>query len=211
VSSHAAIITPFAARYNLTRVAQKRSTKKFISLALLGLVAAVFAVYGGFGSISVCGTCGAVQDSTEWQIPFTSVTYWHSTSITQTPLSAVVAKRQLATCSSHNWLFIHGGGNGIMCAIGDGRRVHQAALSSDVAAFVSAVSDYQGQGEAQRWLKVALDTEASRDLVSLLAGDLPEHGFPHRQTFDGWWQQHRDVIDTLLNDFGVRSAASAGR
>jgi hypothetical protein len=189
----------------------KRSTKRFLGLALLGLVAAAFALYGAFGSISVCGTCGAVQDSTEWQIPFTSVTYWHSTSITQTPLSAVVAKRQLAACPPHNWLFIHGGGNGILCAIGDGRRVHQAALSPNVAAFVSAVTEYQGQREGQRWLKMALDPEASGEVLSLLAGDVPQSGFADRTTFERWWKQQRDVVDTLLSEPHGRPTKSGGR
>jgi hypothetical protein len=178
----------------------KRSTKRFLGLALLVLVAAALALYGAFGSISVCGTCGAVQDSTEWQIPFRSVTYWHSTSITQTPLSAVVAKRQLAACPSHNWLFIHGGGNGTLCAIGDGRRVHQAALSPNVAEFVSAVSEYKGQREGQRWLKMALDREASREVLSLVASEIPANGFGDRTTFERWWKQQRNVVDTLLSE-----------
>jgi hypothetical protein len=189
----------------------KRSTKKFLGLALLILAAAAFAVFGAFGSTSVCGTCGVVQDSTEWQVPFTSVTYWHSTSISQTPLSAVVAKRQLATCPSHNWLFIHGGGNGILCAIGDGRHVHQAALSPDVAAFVSAVSEYQGQREGQRWLKMALDPEASREVLSLLASEIPANGFGDRKTFDRWWKQRGDFIDAIVTEFDARIAKPAGR
>jgi hypothetical protein len=179
------------------------SPKNLVGLAFLGLAAGAFVLFGTFGSSSVCGGCGAVQRSTEWQIPFTSVTYWESTFVVQTPLSAVVARVGLPPCAPHNWLFAHGSGNGVMCAISDGRHIHQAAASPQVAAFVSAVSQYRGPTEARRWVKMILDPAASRDVRSLVVvSNIPESGFADREAFERWWQEHRDFIDPLLTDFG---------
>ena len=139
-----------------------RKRKRALSLtgaSLVGLL--VFGVRSGrFTSVSVCGGCGADEVTTEWEVPFTQFTYWRSHRIEQTPLSMVVARNGLAPAHAHTWLFVHGSGNGVACAIGTSARLAIAAHYPSIPEFIDAVAKYQGQAPAQKWTGALLSRNA---------------------------------------------------
>src|SRR5689334_2267619 len=91
-----------------------------IVLALLGMRAA-------FSYTSICPICGEIQETTEWQLPFTQVTYHTSTYVASSPLSRIISKRHPVGLHAHQWQFCIGGGNGVRCALGDGRGLFMEA------------------------------------------------------------------------------------
>src|SRR4051812_14748597 len=86
-----------------------------------GILILWVAVTSTFTYVSVCPICGDLQHTTEWQVPFTEITYWTHSSTSSTLLSATIVRRRSPGVHPHNWLFAYGAGNGVQCALGDGQ------------------------------------------------------------------------------------------
>ena len=186
-------------RTHVDPATKARLRKRVAGLGAVGVavVLAVGAWYGRFVSISVCDACGAEESTTEWQIPLTGVTYWRSTHIRQTPLSTAISRNGLAPGHTHTWQYVHGSGNGIMCAVGSGGRVFTSLRYPAVATFIDGVARYQGVARARKWTAALLDVNRSNDTLSMiLFEDVPEGGFTSREQFERWWQQHGKNLKT---------------
>jgi hypothetical protein len=176
----------------------------FVTLAFLGLL--VIAVWGRFNYISICKNCGTVQNSTDWQIPLTEITYWHSRSELETPLSKAISLNGLSVPHVHDWMFAHGSGNGAMCALGLGGHIASAAYSPQAAIFLDAVTKWQGKAKAERWLQLLLDPKRSDEaLSSILLLDTPMDGFADQPHFEKWWREHQDQVASALDPVAVTS------
>jgi hypothetical protein len=175
--------------------------RKRTMLIVLVAALALAAFFGAFGYSSICTNCGAIEHTTEWQLPFTQLTVWRSHSIEATPLSRVVDHRQLALASGHAWIFASGGGNGVTCAIGPGRHIYSAVLSPEVATFIDAMSQYRGTTETRRWLASVLDPNHSMTVEGQIRfARIPPAGFTGQAQFDAWWRNHHDHLGTLLDE-----------
>jgi hypothetical protein len=169
----------------------------FISVALVPL--GLLILLGRFGYTSICTTCGAIQNSSEWQIPFTEITYWRSSSVAPTTLSRVVERHHLSLSHAHTWVFAAGGGNGTTCAIGPGRHLCTAVTSQPVANFIDAMARYHGQSEAQRWLSALLNPDRSNYVSGMIRmADVPTNEFDSPLQFETWWRSHRDDLGMSL-------------
>src|SRR5690348_15012967 len=97
-----------------------RRKKIAISLAIVALlVLAASALFCRFEFTSVCSQCGATRDTTDWQIPLTSVRVFSHSSEHASPVSTVLVSSGTVATHQHQWLFCQGGGNGVKCAIGE--------------------------------------------------------------------------------------------
>jgi len=105
-------------------------------VAVVGLT--VSALFGRFGFTSVCSRCGAIRDTTDWQIPLTSITVFSLSSTHASPVSTILTSTGIIVAHEHKWLFCQGGGNGVRCAIGAGRHIRPAVESDGVAAVIAA-------------------------------------------------------------------------
>jgi hypothetical protein len=172
-------------------------TKKRIALTVIGCIVLAFgAFWGAFSYSSVCTTCGAEQHATDWQLPMLPVTYWRTRSVSETPLSRAMARDGLVGPHQHTWAFARGGGNGVMCAIGPGRHVNVNA--PDVVAFLDAVTQYRGVDEGRRWAAMFLLPKPGGP-ASYVTIDEPREGFPTKEGFEMWWEEHREEIDWALS------------
>jgi hypothetical protein len=161
----------------------KRATIIIVGTIIVGTVA----LFSTFSSISVCGVCGCTCQRTELQIPFTFVTYWRFERAFESPLSEQVNRLKLAPLHKHDWIFIHGSGNGIMCALGSGGEIHTSARSPEVAAFIADTHRYRDADEARRWLAIALrEREASALNNWLFMGASPYTGFESAEDYENW-------------------------
>src|SRR5258705_8395552 len=98
-------------------------TKKRIAIATtvaLLILVGMSALFGAFGYSSVCRRCGLERRGTDWQIPLTSISVCKSSSEKPTPVSVTLERNGTVGRHEHDWLFIHGAGNGITCALGSG-------------------------------------------------------------------------------------------
>ena len=151
------------ARRRKTAVAACAATALWILLAW---------VNGPFRYGSVCDRCGALQSTTEWRLPFTGLPVFAHSTESETPLSRVLMTNGIVSSHAHHWLFGHGSGNGVKCAIGPGRHVSPTAASEDFATLVLMLHR-NGQSELQgRVLSGAFDPRTSR-MVGCLAVDAP--------------------------------------
>lgn len=173
-------------------VLPKRSRARLLAgSATIVAVATIIQFFFTFSYTSICTACGSIQHTTEFHIPFAGVTYWHSRSETETPLSKIIAKHQLAPAHSHSWLFANGAGGGVTCAIGEGRHLYGAVQSSEVASFVDAVATYEGHVNANQWLNRLLDPKRSQNALNAIhfAG-VPDVSFTNQPQFEQWKKDH---------------------
>jgi len=168
-----------------SRLSRKRIA--FISIGLL--VTGLVAFFCTFGSISVCNVCGATQTETDFQLPFIDVTYWSMKHVESTTLSRTVERLNLCPPHQHEFVFAHGGGNGVMCAIGQGRHFLGACQYDELSAFVADVAKYRSNSVAAEWLTESLDPDRS-SRVMYIARSFPLTGFVDQDKFDGWWKEN---------------------
>ncbi len=174
-----------------------RNSKFPILAGALILVLVIAALYGAFGSTSVCTKCGAVQQATDWQIPFTSVTVFRYTSVQSTPVSDILVRNGLVPRHDHQWSFCAGGGNGIRCAIGDGSRILPSVESSNAANIISASQQFNEIQFRDRMLLALFDPKTS-DTIRQLGMLVPTNGFPDATTFHAWLGENSELFDETV-------------
>src|SRR5438309_425937 len=104
--------------------------------AFLILISAAFAFWPfRFYYDSVCSQCGAAKWTTEWQLPYSQTSLYSHSSVQETALSSYLARSGYIGTHSHRWLFGHGGGNGVRCALGDGDSIRQSVTSPNVECY----------------------------------------------------------------------------
>jgi hypothetical protein len=171
-------------------------------LIVFGCLLLAFAVLlGHFCSTEIFTTCGEMHDITEYQIPLTNFTYFTTRRTSPTPFSIAVARAGLVSPNhTHQWLYASGGGNGVICAIGDGRHLYNAVISPEVATFLQATATYRGRAAAQSWTKALLDPKRSDDATSgIRSSGMPTSGFPDKAAYDNWLLTQSVPLDDWLN------------
>lgn len=149
-----------------------------------------------FSYDSFCTHCGAEQFTTEWQLPGCDWTFFRISSVKATPLSQYVTSSHLAEAGSHDWLFAHGGGNGVRCALGSGDRLRDSVQSANLVRFLQLVREFGGEAESKEFLRLALDPEASWK-VSQAGLFLPENGFSTVSDYRSWISENDLEIEKL--------------
>jgi hypothetical protein len=173
--------------------------RRRIFILLLGCLCLPFAIwFGRFDSLEICTTCGQMQYLSEFQIPLTRLTYFTTRRPSATPFSIALNRAKIVnTTHTHQWLFASGGGNGILCAIGDGRHLLTAVTSPDVATFLQATATYRGQPAAQAWINTLLDPKQSFEASSAIqCATVPTAGFPTKAAYDRWLQAQPVQLET---------------
>ena len=165
-------------------------------LAVFALVA-VSALFGRFNYLAVSDRCGVVRDTCQWQIPLTRLTIFQQSSERETALSHTLLAIRLFQHHEHRWLFVAGGGNGIRCAIGEGRHVFPSAESEGVATL-SATTHRFGRTQFRDNLLHAVFDPATSDDVRELGLFVPGNRFVQAADFDAWLTGHREYFDLAV-------------
>lgn len=135
-----------------------RWKKPLYIVILAGVVLTIAASMAGgfFGSISVCSDCGRTK--------YNSRRYWISRArIEETTLSRVHDTLMGGKEHEHHWLFAHGGGGQITCAIGEGRRLFPAVRREDLREALELIRKNRGDEATKLWMRRLLDPKSSRD------------------------------------------------
>jgi hypothetical protein len=167
-----------------------------------GLLAAAWCAR--FSYVSVCPICGEIQSTTEWQIPFSSVTYYRWSNLKATPLSRAIAGRLPPGTHSHRWEFCSGGGNGVMCAIGKGQFLWSAMQRPYFVKIVGGVLSY-GTPQEVKAMRSRLDNSEQLLLIDM-AGDesgFPKGGCKNRQEYQRWWKEHHEQWERFWKQSGA--------
>jgi len=180
-----------------------RSRKKiWVACAILAVVGlAASTLFGRFGFSSVCSRCGAIQDTTEWQIPLTSVTVFKLSSEHASPVSTVLVSSGIVAAHQHKWLFCQGAGNGVRCAIGEGRHIRPAVESDGVAAVIAASQRFGELEFRDRLLRALFDPKTSEVVWGL---NIPTNGFAEASAFRAWLSQETKSFDEIVTMYQKR-------
>jgi hypothetical protein len=95
------------------------------------------------------------------------------------------AADSLIGAHDHNWRFGHGSGNGITCAIGDGRHLWSMTESQHLARFLQDVDRIDGREAAVAWLERTLQPETGPLLWSRFNG-YPHEGYADVAQYRQW-------------------------
>lgn len=160
---------------------------RWVVYPLLAAVVALVAVglYGNFASTAVCSRCGAMREMVEWQIPATFITLFRHSMIHATPVSEALMSSGLVPPHEHSWLFCHGGGNGVLCALGEGRHILPLMQSKNVAAILGASQQFKEQTFRDQLLQALFDPKTAAAVRSLEMS-VPPNGFADAKSFHAW-------------------------
>lgn len=111
---------------------------------------------GFFGGREVCTRCGRVE--------VTSRTYWiPSRRVEETVLSRFHDKLAAGKEHEHQWLFAHGSGGVVTCALGVGGDLTASVRSEEAVQGLEEIRNHHGDAAAKHWLDRLLDPKHTRD------------------------------------------------
>jgi hypothetical protein len=186
LSSHGESEPHFGTRYaDRTQVIEQRLVRILMLLGSCSLpaVVALILLRGPFSFVSFCTTCGLRKFTTEWQLPGPRIPVFSKSMHQHTPLSELLQTNNIVAVHGHIWSFAQGGGNGVRCALGQGRYL-TSLQSSEVASLVEFVHRHRDYAFRDWIVTNALNpstSEAIRDtaiLVSLDTGPLLDESRP---------------------------------
>jgi hypothetical protein len=185
-----------AVRTEATIVLKKFFVRFRLTLLLVGTVLVFSILFGTYRSNSICDVCGASLEETQFQVIFVGLPFWITSREVSTPLSAAAMSNGWCPPHKHTWLFASGSGNGIMCSIGQGRHIRNAAMNDDWVKFLSAVDQYRDKATAIQWMKESLVPSQTMQTI-VISGTLPEKGFADQAAFERWWKDvaiYREIL-----------------
>jgi hypothetical protein len=175
-----------------------RTTRWLTGIGSLLVLAAAFAFWPfRFYYDSVCSQCGAIQSTTEWQLPLNHHCFFRRSTVEATALSSYLTSSGVVGTHQHQWLFGHGGGNGVQCALGDGDNIRATVTSPEVVHLLAYSRQFGEQEESSNLLRFAFDRDISRAILSL-ATHAPTNGFVSREAYRVWITDQRWFIDQAL-------------
>lgn len=183
--------------------------KATIWLVGLFIVLGFVVPFGNFTSTSVCDRCGVRLNAWRYQIPLTSITYRKGEAVVPTPMSSVLAAKGIITNCSHHFLFCTGSGNGVKCAIGQGRHILPTTLSTNIANLIGNLADYSGQTGAWAFATNLLQSGSStkRSVEKIFTRDFPDSGFKDEGRFRSWWADKQQDLANLGMTSGSEAAS----
>ncbi len=183
--------------------------RALVCLAALFIVVGFVVPFAKFTSTSVCDRCGIRLNAWEFQIPLTSITYRKGESVVPTPMSSMLASKGIITNCSHHFLFCTGSGNGVKCAIGQGRHILPTTLSANIANLIGNLADYSGQTAARTFATNLLQSGSSTksSLEKIFTRDFPDSGFRDEGRFRSWWADRQQDLANLGMTSGSEAAS----
>lgn len=151
---------------------------------------------------SVCDKCGALRHTTDWRFPLTRVTVFTYSTESDSPLSRALLTNTIVPAHGHHWLFAQGGGNGVRCAIGQGRHIRPAAESEEFAALVLAMHQRGQLSFRDRVLRGVFDPDTSH-LFRGLSFRAPKVTMSAAE-IQGWITEQSEYLDEVLAAYNQR-------
>ena len=179
-------------------VAAHKSPRRRRRWAFLAVLVAL-AVWGPFrfSWFSICDQCGSVRNSSYRQLPFVGITYWTSHDVIETPLSRIAAG--FVPPHEHHWLFGHGGGNSVTCALGPAGSMRRFTRDPEIVRFIELTHRFAGSNAAQHYLAYALNPDQCRQFsVWLDLNNIVDSDIDSVAAYEGWLAKASEHIA----DFG---------
>lgn len=170
------------------------SNRNRLIFAAIVFLLAYFLFDGPFGYSSICTKCGKRRYSRDWAVPFTSMKVATIHAETDTPLSVTLTQKAIVSQHSHEWLFIHGSGHGITCAIGSGSSL-MGVTNQRVADTIALLHD-RGKIEFRDRLVTGVLDPKNSSLYRVATGFPPPITISDAE-LDNWIDQQSQYIEDL--------------
>jgi hypothetical protein len=171
--------------------------------AVLATVATLTFIGNPFTYYSVCDRCGALRHTTDLKLPLTEFTVFTDSVQTETPLSRLLLTNGIVQRHTHRWLFGHGGGHGVRCAIGTGRHIRGTADSVEFSRFVLMLHRHGLIAVRDRVIRGAFDPDISQVYRALLSFSPPEEPTTTEELL-GWYSEQSEYLDEMIAEFKKR-------
>jgi hypothetical protein len=102
----------------------------------------------------------------------------------------------------HTWQFGHGNTFPLWsCSLGLGNSLTGQIMSDHVAKFIQNVAEFESHDEANKWLRLTLDAQTSRDVFgAILTEQFPENGFTNVEEYKRWSAAHLLEMDEFITE-----------
>jgi hypothetical protein len=171
--------------------------------AALAIVATFTFIADAFRYFSVCDRCGALRHTTEMKLPLTEFTVLTRSVESETALSRLLLTNGIVQRHPHRWLFGHGGGHGVKCAIGPGRHIRGAAESENFARFVLTLHTHGLTSIRDRVLHGVFDPDTSHLFQALLSFSPPNEPTTAAE-LQSWYSEQSKDLDEMVAEFNKR-------
>ena len=155
-------------------------------------------LFSAFSWCSVCSRCGTIQDSTEWQIPFTGVGLFRHSSQRSTPVSAALLGTGIVPPHEHGWLFCRGAGNGVKCALGPGEELWATVQTKTLADLLEATQRYGEAGFRDKLVRFMFEPDTSNSIREFALTRVPVEGFPTASALHSWIAEQSGYLDSAV-------------
>ena len=182
---------------NASRNDARSPRRGALIVGVIVLLLAGSSIFGAFGSSSVCNRCGKIRDTRRWEIPLTRVALFSTSSEHETPVSMELVRSGTISEHEHEWLFSSGGGNGVTCALGEGRHIRPAVQSEGVASIL-ATSRRFGEVQFRDRLVKLMFKPKTAEAVRFLGIDVPSVGFTDASEFHKFLDDKMEYFDLLV-------------
>jgi hypothetical protein len=181
---------------NMKALTAKQRWAAICAFAVLATAATFTFIGDPFGYFSVCDRCGALRRTTEWKLPLSEFTVFTRSVESETPLSRAVLTNGIVQPHTHHWLFGHGGGHGVKCAIGQGRHIRPAADSQEFARLVLMLHTHGLPALRDRVLRGAFDPDTSQLFFGLSFSAPKEPTTPAEM--QSWFSEQSEYLDEKI-------------
>lgn len=174
--------------------------KGVLTLAVPTVAVVVLLVFwsGRFCWNSVCGRCGTEKWTQEWQVPHTSLRLFTHSKEFDTPLSITLRTNGLVRLHRHDWRFVHGSGNGVRCALGEGESLWQTAVHPQTLQLIEALHRYHESAFRDKVLANVLDPRSS--WAASIAFSVPDECLANATSLHDWIRDNSAEVDQVLQD-----------
>lgn len=181
----------------------KRRKTAVICVAGFLFLFVVWTLFASFHFMSVCVRCGADQTTFQWQVPRARQTVFSLSWKKETPVSASLERAGIAGRHAHEWLFNHGGGNGVTCALGHGSSIYPTVHCQGVARVIEASHQFGETNFCDRVVRLMFDPKTS-GAVWQLGRPAPTNGFASATEFRDWLGQRTEYFEDLVTQYQKR-------
>ena len=157
----------------------------------------LWTLFASFHFLSVCVRCGAGQNTFQWQVPRTRYTVFSLSWKSATPVSASLARVGIVGNHVDEWIFNHGSGNGVTCAIGGGTSLYPTVHCHGVVTVIEASHRFGETNFCDRVVRLMFDPKTS-GVVWQLGRLAPTNGFASDAEFRYWLGQQTEYFEDMV-------------
>ncbi len=146
-----------------------------------------------FTSLSFCEHCGAKETSQRY------IWFIHSDKVEPSILSGAAARAGLIRPHEHSWIFAHGSGGNVTCALGVGKKYYSVVNDPNLSSCIERAAGIYGPSTAKEIYEQSLNPDRTAAMMDTVGSFDPETTTAPKEF--KYWMQER--VEHLKDAHGV--------